>query len=286
MKPSLLKSLKRAAYRLRRKRREQGGLDKPPPSDLDAVIDRFVDKMRKKPANGPDWNMNPDVERFVRTLKGELQGWVDAEIEMPILRHKDTERLMHAVGRPTLAKVLLSMTLSMDYVTCNVGTPQLDQTGNHRHWTGRSIPFHADVAGVSYSACKDALEGLHERGCMSRFTQAETDANDEVHGRASLRHIVPDFFRGMTNKVWMAFKEAQQKIWKATNEAKEKVVETAEAMQRLAVNAAEAARKKADKAARKVKAAVGNRSPEIEEAILAIIRKANPSYLRPKAAPS
>ncbi|MGH8569449.1 MAG: hypothetical protein ACREXU_15950, partial [Gammaproteobacteria bacterium] len=116
MKSSLLKSLKRAAYRLRRKRREQG-LDKPP-SELDAVIDRFVDKMRKKPANGPDWNMNPDVERFVRTLKGELQGWVDAEIEMPILRHKDTERLMHAVGRPTLAKVLLSMTLSMDYVTC------------------------------------------------------------------------------------------------------------------------------------------------------------------------
>lgn len=287
MKPSLLKSLKRAAYRLRRKLREKG-LDRSNTSDeLQGVIDRFVAKIRKTGENGPDWNLNPDVEKFAYAFAGELQGWVDAEIEMPALRRPGNQRLAHAVGRPTLAKVLLSMTLSMDFVTCNVGTPEWDETGKRRHWKGRSIPFHMEVTGLSYSACKDAIEGIYQRGGMSRFEQADTDANDEIHGRPSLRHLVPDFFRAMNDKVWKAFKEAQANICNAANEAKEKVIEVAEAVQRLGANAAEAARKKAEKAHRKIERVAG-RTKEVSDMILEIIRRKNPSYMRPrpKEAPS
>ena len=235
MKESLWKSLKRAAYRLRRKGRAQR-------SDLDGVIERFVAKMRENPQNGADWTMNVHVEEFVYVLKGELDLWVKAENEVPILRHVGTGRLVRSDGRETMAAAIVSNACAMDYETCNVGTPEPDEKGRPFHWKGRSITFHEEVTGRK--GCKDAMQGIYERGLMSRFPQWEVDAEYEIHNRASIRHFFPDFFRALGDKVWEAFNKTQAALCEAARQAKEKLTEAAAALGRTALRAAEAIRNK------------------------------------------
>jgi hypothetical protein len=268
VKPWLLKSLTRARYRLRRK---QG--DKPPPSELDPVIERHIAIMRSKPEHGPDWNMNVHVEKFLYLAKGELDLWVKAEIEMPVLRHVGTGRLVRSDGRLTMAAVILSNLCAMDYVTCNVGTPEPDEKGRPYHWKGRSITFHEDVTGRK--GCKDAMQGIYERGGMSRFPQFDVDADYEIHNRASVRHFYPDFFRGMGDKVWEALQSAQEALCNAASEVKEKAVELAGALGRTAARAAEVARKKLQGS--------GKRSKENEKLLGDCLAAFG---LRPKRAPT
>jgi hypothetical protein len=234
MKPSLWKSLKRAAYRLRRKERAQR-------SELDGVIERYVAKMREKPQNGPDWNMNAHVEKFAYVLKSELDLWVNAEVEIPILRHLNG-RLVRSDGRLTMAATILSNACAMDYETCNVGTPEPDEKGRPFHWKGRSMTFHEEVTGRK--GCKDAMQGFYERGLMSRFPQWEADAEYEIHNRASVRHFFPDFFCSLGDKVWEALKATQEALCEAAKQAKEKLVEKAEALGRTVARSAEAMRNK------------------------------------------
>jgi hypothetical protein len=280
VKHSLWKSLKRAAYRLRRKQNGAHG----PPSELD-VIERYIAEMRKQPQNGPDWTMNVHVERFVYILRGELDRWVKAEIEMPSLRHVGTGRLVRSDGRETMAAVILSNACAMDYVTCNVGTPELDEKGRPWHWKGRSITFHEDVTGRSYEACKYAMQGIYERGGMTRFPQWEADADHEIHNRASIRHFSPDFFRGLTDKVWKGLQVAREALCKAANEVKEKVVETAEALGRMGARAADIARNKAERTARKLQG-LNRRSKECDDLVADFLAKHRVPGMRPKAAPT
>lgn len=234
MRHSLWKSLKRAASRLRRKDRGQR-------SELDGVVERFIAVMREDHQNGPDWNMNVHVEKFVYSLKGHLDLWLKAEIEIPALRHLNG-RLVRSEGRETMAAVILSSACAMDYETSNVGTPEPDEKGRPFHWKGRSIAFHERVTGRK--GCKEAMQGLYERGLMSRFPQWEVDAEYEIHNRASVRHFFRDFFRNLGDKVWNAFEETQRAICEAAKQAKEKLVERAAALARTAVRSAEAMRNK------------------------------------------
>jgi hypothetical protein len=263
------KSLKRAADRLRRKDKVVHG----PRTELDGVIERFVAEMRKKPENGPDWNMNVHVEKFLYLAKGDLDLWVKAEIEMPVLRHAGTGTLVRSDGRVTMAAVILSNLCAMDYTTCNVGTPEPDEKGRPWHWKGRSITFHEDVTGRN--GCKDAMQGLYERGCMSRFPQFDVDADYEIHNRASVRHFYPDFFRGMTDKIWEGLQTVQEALSKTASEVKEKAIELAGALGRTAARGAEVARKKLEGS--------GKRSKENEKLWGDCLAAFG---LRPKPAPS
>lgn len=277
MKHSLWKSLKRAASRWRRKQREKGLHN--PPSYLDGVLERFRAEMREKPQHGPDWEMNVHHETFLYVYKGELELWLQAELEMPSLRHVDGT-LVRSDGRETMAAVLLASACAMDLVTCNVGTPEPDEKGRPYHWKGRSLTFIERVTGKSYDACKNAMQGFYERGGMSRFPLFDVDADYEIHNRASVRHFYPDFFRGMGDKVWEALQEAQDTLYNAASEAKEKVIETGAALGRMAVRAAEAVRNKGRKLG------PGERSKENDDLVASVRAKLTPPYLRPKAAPT
>jgi hypothetical protein len=215
--PRKVKSLKRMlAKRRRNKEREQRG---------------------RLTIPGVHWKPAPFVQKAFDALRDDLEPWVNGESDIPVLRHVANDRLMHAQGRVSMAKTLLAISLLKDYRTSNVGTPWQDKKTKQWYWLGRSIKFIADVAGISYWACKRRIDWLVKRGGMSRHQQAGTDDQGVQYGRPSIRNVFSDFFQCIGEKTWKAVKAAQETAYQIYKEGLEVVESIAETSERLAQRA-------------------------------------------------
>ena len=216
------KALKRMAYRRRRARKQ----------DVERWRQNWFSEGRLR-IPGVEWEPPEHVLAVYKGLHDDTEGWVLGTKDIPALRHVENDRQMHAVGRRSVAKTLLAICLLMDYRTDNIGTPYLDPATGQLFWFGRSIQTIAQVAGISYWACKRAIQGIVNRGAMSRFEQAGTDADGRVYGRPSVRNINEDLFQCIGQKTWTAFKAARKTASNLWKEAQQAVQATLEAAQRL-----------------------------------------------------
>lgn len=221
------------------------------------------------------------VRTVYDALRYELAPWVLGTKDIPSLRHHGNDRLMHAVGRLSMAKVLLAMAQYNDYRTNNIAVPYQDEHTGQWYWAGRSIQVIADAAGVSYWACKRRIDWIVKKDLMSRFQQAGTDAEGEKYGRPSIRNIKDaTLWKSIGQRTAAAVKAAGTTSYRLWMEAQERVRPVVDALKLVREKAAAAAANRGDNLTRP-----HWRPPGIAEQIQDLLKGLRPSYL-PKPAPS
>jgi hypothetical protein len=229
---------------------------------------------------GVAWELAPHVRRVYDALRVDLAPWVLGTKDIPALRHPGHDRLMHALGRLSMAKVLLAMSLFADYRSNIIGVPYQDEHTGQWHWAGRSIEVIAKAAGVSYWACKRRVDWIVKRDLMSRFQQAGTDFDGEKYGRPSIRSIKDaTLWKAIGERTAQAVKFAASTSYRLWMEAQERVRPVVEALKRVRQQAAAAMDARAENLRRPRSRPVG-----IGEAIQQLLAGLRPSYL-PKPAP-
>ncbi|MGH8524343.1 MAG: hypothetical protein ACREXY_09030 [Gammaproteobacteria bacterium] len=225
---------------------------------------------------GVTWELPDHVRGVCEAVQHDLGDWALGLKDIPALRHVKNDRLMHAVGRKSMSKVLLALTPLTDYRTQNVGTPYLDPGAGQCYWGGRSIQYIANVAGVSYWAAKRCLQGLVGRGAMTLFEQAGTNEQGVIYGRPSVRNLALDILKCIGNKTWKAVQRARQIAtddWKEAHEAVQGAIEAAERLRYKVKGKAVAA---VEKATEKIKDAVAVAAPpEVRAALRAMLDRNN-----------
>jgi hypothetical protein len=228
---------------------------------------------------GVEWESKDFVRRVYDSLDVELAGWVLGTKDIPSLRHTKNDRLMHARGRLSMAKVLKAISLFVDYRTVNIAVPYQDPHTGLWYWAGRSIKVIADAAGVGYWACKRRIDWIVKKGLMSRFPQAG-ELNGEKYGRPSIRNLIQGtLWKSIGPQTAAAVTAAQGAAYQLWKDAQENI--------KPVIDAVKLAREKAASALDRAKdlPRTRSRSREIGRIMQQLLGGMAPDYLQ-KPAPS
>ncbi|MGH8562736.1 MAG: hypothetical protein ACREXW_01095 [Gammaproteobacteria bacterium] len=227
---------------------------------------------------GVPWRQIAYVEAVYDAARSELEQWVIGKTDIPCLRHYGG-RLMHAVGRLSMARVILAMIQVNDYRTDTIAVPYQDQHSGLWYFGGRSIKKIAEFAGVSYWACKRRIDWIVKQGLMNRIEQCGRDLKGEKYGRPSIRKITDGtLWKAIGKRTAHAFKSAARQAYSKWKDEQEEI--------RLVIDAAKVAAQKAAAAVGRAAHLTNTRSrgAHIGAAIQALLAGMRPDYK--KRAPS